>query len=184
MAEYTVIARPYAKAAFEIALHAEQLNQWAVFLASAALVANDERVRRFLSNPNTTKDQHLALFADVCAAVMIDNCDNFLKLLAENHRLHLLSAISKVFHELYVEYERTVEVMVTSAMPLSSDHQERLSKALQIRLQKQVSLQTEVDPNLLGGAIIRAGDKVIDGSVMGRLKQLSTSLTGSYSGAS
>lgn len=72
--------------------------------------------------------------------------------------------------------ENTVDVEVVSAVPLSPAQSEKLGQALTARLKRRVRMQNSVDPALLGGAVIRAGDMVIDGSLKGRLERLATEL--------
>jgi F-type H+-transporting ATPase subunit delta len=99
-----------------------------------------------------------------------------LQLLAENKRLPLLPDIAELFHELYETYQKQTTVKVTSATELNSHYNELLTKSLSKRLQRKISLVCETDPSLLGGAIVAAGDLVIDGSLRGKLNRLLESL--------
>jgi len=96
--------------------------------------------------------------------------------LAENHRLLLLPEISAHYEELRSAVENTVDVEVVSAVPLDTAQADKLKQALSTRLKRQVRMRTAVDSALLGGAVVRAGDLVIDGSLQGRLQRLATEL--------
>jgi F-type H+-transporting ATPase subunit delta len=97
--------------------------------------------------------------------------------MADNGRLSLLLEISQQFAELKAAQEATVEVEVTSALDVSDTEAEQLANVMAKRLHRTVSITTKTDPSLLGGAVIRAGDLVIDGSVRGRLNKLAGALT-------
>ena len=102
---------------------------------------------------------------------------NFVRVLAENHRLLLLPEIAAHYEVLRSAVENTVDVDVVSAVPLDAAQTEKLKQALSTRLKRQVRMQNSVDATLLGGAVVRAGDLVIDGSLKGRLERLATDLT-------
>ncbi len=174
--ELTTIARPYANAAFEYALEKHALTEWEGMLLSAATVVADDKVNLLLSSPETSSRQLSALFSDVLAKVLDTQKINFIQLLAENKRLAILPEIAALFKTYREDYEKIMDVQVVSAIELDYSYQEKLIKKLTHRLKRRVSLQCEVNPSLLGGAIIRAGDMVIDGSVRGKLNRLLESL--------
>ena len=117
-----------------------------------------------------------ALITDVAGAKLDAGLQNFVRVLAENHRLLLLPEIAAHYEALRAQIENTVDVEVISAVPLSAAQADKLSQALRTRLKRQVRMQNSVDATLLGGAVIRAGDLVIDGSLKGRLQRLGTEL--------
>ena len=100
----------------------------------------------------------------------------FLCVLADNDRLSLCAEISRLFEALRAEAEKRLQVRVVSAVSLQDSEVERIQTALASRFDREITLSNEVDPEVLGGAIIYAGDQVIDGSLMGRLKRLEASL--------
>jgi len=177
MAEQATLARPYANAAFALARENKQLNLWAERLAVLAATAQDERVRGLLQSPDVSAAQRANRLADLCRDQMDDRGRSFLLVLARNGRLSLLGEISRRFEELKAEEERHLDVQVRSTYPLTEAQAQALKSALQGKFGKQVRLSSEVDPSLLGGAVVRAGDTVIDGSVRGRLDKLAESLT-------
>jgi len=176
MAEKSTIARPYAKALFELALGQKKLDVWSRALALSAAVVADPRVKKLLTSPHVTTDQLADLLIDIGGKSLDAEGQNFLRVLASNRRLALLPEIAAIFEKLKAESEKVVDVTVTSAAPLSAEQQRNYSSALRQRLKSDVRLHCEVDPKLLGGAILRANDLVIDGSLRGRLDRLATEL--------
>jgi F-type H+-transporting ATPase subunit delta len=176
MAELSTTARPYAKAAFEHALAASALGEWSAMLATAAVVAQQPEVKKFLSSPAMTTAQQAQMFIDVCAETFNAGGENFIKILAENKRLGLLPTISELFDAQKAIQERTVDVELTTAFALDSESEKRLAEVLGKKLAREVHVHTTIDPSLLGGVIVKAGDLVIDGSVRGRLAKLAEAL--------
>lgn len=176
MAEKATIARPYARAAFEYASEHKEFARWSEILSVASAVVADERAARLLSNPKVTPAQLVELIADVAGPVLDENGRNFLNTLATNRRLDLLPDIAAMFETLRAEVENVADVHVTSAAPLNDAQRERLAGALKSRLKRDVRLHCEVDASLIGGAIVRSGDLVIDGSLRARLERLATEL--------
>ena len=117
-----------------------------------------------------------AIFIELCGDELNDKGKNFVNLLAENKRLVLLSAISEQFDALKANQEKTLNVEVTSAYELSSETLDKLANSLKTRLQRDVILNTNIDQSLLGGAVIRTDDTVIDSSVRGKLVKLAESM--------
>jgi F-type H+-transporting ATPase subunit delta len=176
MAERATIARPYAKAAFEYARGAKAFAAWSQGLKTAAAIVADPRVAGLIKNPELTAADMAALVADVAGATLDGAMRNFLQLLAENHRLLLLPEIAAHYEAERARVENTVDVEIVSAVPLSAAQADKLSAALAKRLGRSVRMTKSIDPALLGGAVIRAGDMVIDGSLKGRLQRLGTVL--------
>jgi F-type H+-transporting ATPase subunit delta len=174
VAERATIARPYAKAAFQYARDANAFAEWSRGLATLAEIVADPRVAQLTKNPALTAADLADLVIDVAKldAVM----QNFVRVLAENHRLLLLPEIAAHYEQFRSAVENTVDVEVTSAVPLNDAQSQKLKQALSTRLKRQVHMRTAVDSTLLGGAVVRAGDLVIDGSLKGRLERLATEL--------
>ena len=178
MAEQATIARPYARAAFEHAHAAGQLAKWGDVLARASAVLADERVAALVGNPRVRVPELVDFVLDLAGAGADEQARNFVRLLAENRRLALLPGISEQFDALRAEVEHTVDVTVTSALPLTDEQGEKLRAALAKRLGRTVRLQAQVDPALIGGAVVRAGDFVVDGSLRGRVERLANTMAG------
>jgi F-type H+-transporting ATPase subunit delta len=176
MAELVTFARPYAKAAFEVALADSELAKWQKMLNTAAAVAINVKVCEALSSPALTSEQQSQLMLGVCGDELEVKVANFIRALSENKRISLLPEIARQFNELKAQQEKFVEVAILSAFPLDADVADRLSNALGRKWKCQVRLETEVDKTLLGGVVIKAGDTVIDASVRGRMLKLADAL--------
>lgn len=177
MAERATIARPYAKAAFEYAREANDFAAWSQALARAAEIVADPRVAALTKSPQYSAADAVSLVTDVAGASLNPAMQNFLRVLAENHRLLLLPEIAAHYEEFRSAVENTVDVDVVSAVKLDAAQSDKLCAALARRLKRNVRMKNSVDATLLGGAVLRAGDLVIDGSLKGRLERLATELT-------
>jgi F-type H+-transporting ATPase subunit delta len=175
MAEQATVARPYARAAFEYARARGELAAWSQLLAAGAAVAATPGAEDLFGNPRVGTDALVELIAGIAADAgtrVGSDGRNYLAVLAHNHRLAFLPAIAAQFEQLRAEVENIIDVEVTSATTLLPEQRSRLSEALAKRFKRRVRLAEAVDAALLGGAIVRAGDLVIDGSVQGRLARL------------
>lgn len=169
MSEPNTIARPYAKAAFEFAVEKQQLEQWSNMLTLLSLIFSDKSIQGLLDDPKVSNQQLVELAVDIAKDQLNEYGNNFLKLLSENNRLGLLPLIHQQFEHLKDEYLKLVEVDVTSAFELSEELQQKLAAALEKKFYCKVKLNTVIDPSVIGGALIRIGDKVIDGTVLSQL---------------
>lgn len=176
MAELSTIARPYAKAAFECAVAAAALPQWSAALGLLAELAKEPRVIGLLETPNLTSNSKADQLVALCGDTLDAQGANFVRTLAENRRLALLPQIQQQFESLKANLEKTVNVELIAATAMDPAQLEKLEQALKARLQRDVKIDVSVDKALLGGAVIRAGDTVIDGSVRGRLAKLAEAL--------
>ena len=200
MAERITIARPYAKAVFQLAREQQQLPAWSSILERGANAVQDARVAPLLGSPHATPDQ----LAELIAGIAGDGADaagaaskgaaskgaatkgtadkgesslatlarNLFATLATYRRLAFLPEIAARFEQLRADAERTLDVTVTSAVALNEAQREQFTRALRKRLDREVRLHCELDPSLIGGAVVRADDLVIDGSVRSSLNQL------------
>jgi F-type H+-transporting ATPase subunit delta len=174
VAEQATIARPYARAAFDYARAGNALPAWSRFLAVASQVATDSKVAPLIGSPKVTPAKLTELIMGVAGAEAPANAINFAQLLADNRRLNLLPYIVAQYEQMRAAAEGTADVALTSAVALTAEQQAKFSAALTKRLKRTVKLHCTVDPNLIGGAVVRAGDFVIDGSLRGRLEKLTT----------
>jgi F-type H+-transporting ATPase subunit delta len=177
MADRSTIARPYARAAFQEARSDKRLGPWFDALNVGSAVVQDGRVQDLLGDPNVTPAQLAQLVIDIAGPSLEQRGKNFMQTLAENRRLGYLPEIAGIFGELKDAEEGIVDVTVTSAAPLDQQQQLTLSEALARKLKRQVRLHCETDKTLIGGAVLRAGDLVIDGSLRTRLDRIATELT-------
>jgi F-type H+-transporting ATPase subunit delta len=177
MAERATIARPYAKAAFEYAREANDFAGWSQTLARLVEIVADPRVAALTKSPQWSAEDVANFIIDIAGTTLNAGPQNFVRVLAENHRLLLLPEIAAHYEEFRSSVENTVDVEVVSAVKLDAAQSDKLSAALSTRLKRNVRMKNSVDAALLGGAVLRAGDLVIDGSLKGRLERLATELT-------
>ena len=176
MSQFTTLARPYARAAFETAVASGQLESWSAGLGLLAALVQQEKVALFLSQPSCSWESLSAGLLDLAGNEVNENVGNFIRLLASNKRLVLLAEIVSLFEALKAESEKTIDVEVVSAFAMDDASSKALVAALKTRLQRDVKLSTSVDRSLIGGLVVRAGDLVIDGSVRGKLNKLSETM--------
>ena len=174
--ELTTCARPYARAAFKHAKQTGLLSEWAKMLSLCANVACHDSVAQLLNNPALTGKQQSAAFLALCEGALSKEAENFIRVLSENKRIDLLPEIKTLFEQLKAEEERSQEVSVTSAFPLTKDQLDKLAIKIEARLGRSVRLNPQVDRDLIGGVIIKAGDLVIDGSLRARLTKLADAM--------
>lgn len=188
MADWTSIARPYAKAIFLHALKNKELPVWSAWLSQLDVVVSSTDMLAFIDNPETTVEQHVEVVQSVMLALpgmksqLEPVLDAFIRVLADNKRLPILSAIFAQFEVLRADEEQRISVQVSSFSPLSSEQQTSLVKRLTKRLQRKVELELSVNPELLGGAVISAKDWVINASIKGQLDKLGADLIASSRG--
>ncbi len=167
------IARPYAEAVFSLAQEQDNLAGWGEAIDFLATVAGDRSIQRLINDPRVAAAQLEQLVLDVCrAAGMEQQVINLVKLLVRNARLSALPDIARAYAARRAEAERVIEATMTTASALDGNQRQQFADVLQNRLGRSVKLEFEVDPELIGGAVIRAGDWVIDGSVRAQLGQL------------
>ncbi len=176
MAELITLARPYAKAAFEFALAGKELAGWQDALSQAAAVSANESVIGILSSPNLTTAQKGEKFVELCGDVLNEKQANFIKVLAEYNRLGLLPQVKELFELYKANQEKTVDVEIQTAYEISPELEQKLVSTLKEKLDRDIELKTQIDESLIGGALIRAGDTVIDGSARGRLAKLAEAM--------
>ncbi len=177
MAEKATIARPYARAAFEFAREHGRLPVWSELLATAAAVVSDPRVAALLGSPHVSSAELVSLVADAAGDAADEHGRNFIEALAHNRRLGLVPEIAAQYEALRAEVENVIDVELVAAMPVEPAQRDRLVAALRRRLGREVRMSTHLDPALIGGAVVRAGDLVIDGSLKGRLERLAAAVT-------
>jgi len=176
MSEAITTARPYAQAAFEEALKLSDLKGWSEMLLALAEAVCHHEVRSVVTNPRVAKTQVESLMEGLLGTQAKAQQRNFVRILVDNQRLLLLPEIVAIFEALRAEAEKTVNVVVDSAFELTSAQQEKIISSLKTRLGREIKLVCTVNKELLGGVVIRAGDKVIDGSARTRLGEMANAL--------
>lgn len=184
MAKHLTVARPYAKALFDQAVIDDRLEQWSVVLQGLTLVSTDSRMTVLYGDPKITNDVMKELVYDVlkdgaqdAVAGLSDKLKNFLSLLLEEKRLPISRDIDFLYHKLVADYKKIVEIDVVSAMPLDDAQQAAFYQSLEKRFASKVSIEFLEDKSLIGGALIRSGNWVLDGSIRGKIARLDEILT-------
>lgn len=170
MSNALTLARPYARAAFAVARQSARLPAWSALLGFSAAAAAQPQAARLITHPKMGDEDVIALIAP--PGEVDPNFREFLAVLARNQRVTLLAEIAAMFDALRAEEERVLKATVTSAAPMGGEELESIRKALSLRFGREVELQTALDPELIGGAVIDAGELVIDGSIRGKLRRM------------
>ena len=173
--DWMSVARPYAKAVFDIAVEHKELAQWSLNLGRLALCLQDPNVQFFVRRPDVTNEQKVDALLSIVD--LGKNGVQFLTLLADLHRFEALPAISGLYETLRASYEKTLEASVVVCEPLTDDEKNKLTAALKERFKCEVNMTVQMDKSLLGGMIVRTGDWVIDGSLHTQLRRLREEIT-------
>ena len=176
MAEALTTARPYAQAAFEEAQKLADLKGWSEMLISLAEAICHPEVSSVITSPRVAQVQLESLMNGLMGGQPTIQQRNFVRILVDNQRLLLLPEIVDIFEALRAEAEKTVNAVVESAFELSAEQQEKIKSSLKARMGREIKLVCKVNKELLGGVVIRAGDKVIDGSARTRLGEMANAL--------
>lgn len=177
MAEQKTLARPYAKAAFEFSLENGKLEEWMEALIFLSKVVADPLMSRLLDSPSLSQENAAKAVLAVAGDYIDDKASNLVKLLSTNDRLELLPEILELFQQHRAEFEKTIEVELRSAIELTEQQITDFNSRLEIKLGRKVNINCQIDPTVMGGIIIRAGDLVIDASIRGKLNDLAGSLS-------
>ncbi len=170
------VARPYAQALFELAVERDALSVWDDRIKLLAAVADDPVMADLTHDPRISPQQLSGLIIDVCGDKLDQEGKNLVRLLVRNNRVNAVRDIARAYAAHKAEAEKMVVAQMTTASPLDESRQKQFAEVLQSKLGRGVNLEFAVDEELIGGAVIRAGDRVIDGSVRARLEQLAGAL--------
>jgi len=178
MSELSTLARPYAESVFRMAQDEKDLAGWSARVQSLAMIVSDAQVARLIADPAVPADRVAGLIIEVAGADLGERGANFVKVLAENDRLSVLPEISTQFETLKATADGVLEATITSAQELTQAQIDDLVAGLKAKFNRAVNVQVDLDPELIGGAVIAIGDQVIDGSVKGRLQRMAFALQG------
>jgi F-type H+-transporting ATPase subunit delta len=172
------LAHPYAEAIFSHAKDTKTLGAWSRILETLAMVVGDAQAQAFLRNPFANAVDILDMLMSITEADLKDKSilEALIMLLIHNKRILVIPAIRDVFESMRAEEEKSVQVIVRSMDPLTSGQRKKLKQALTRRLSRDVTLEEIIDPEVLGSAVIEAGDFVLDGSILGQLNRLRNEL--------
>ena len=176
MSELATLARPYASAVFKRAKETNATKEWSQSLSFMSAVLENEDISVVIDNPKVNKTKLTELMLDICQEQVTAENSNFLKLLVHNNRLVLLPQIAKLYESYKAEDEGYVEVEVLSAYALSKEVKQSFTVTLEKALGKKIHMNVAVDKSLIGGVLVRAGDRVIDGTIKGRLQHMHKAL--------
>ncbi len=176
MTELATLARPYAAAVFKRAKETGGMAKWSEALALLTSVVTNDDMLKVINNPKVNKTRLADLVLAVCEGHVDGENVNFLKLLLENNRLILVPDIAQIYEEMKAEEEGYVDVQVTTAYAFTKDGEKEFIRTLEKSLNKKIHMNATVDKSLIGGVLIRAGDKVIDGSIRSQLQHLQKAL--------
>lgn len=176
MAENVTIARPYAEAAFKLALETGTLAQWADALMRMAAAAAEPEVRGVLSNPLRSASDRASIFLSTVPGDLSEDQRGFAQVLGQNGRLSLLPEVHDMFVTLKNAQESVKAAHITSAFALDDGALAKLVADLEQRFGCKLQTEVSVDAELIGGVKIAVGDQVIDASVRGKLAAMATAL--------
>lgn len=177
MADLSTLARPYAKAAFELARDSKRFKEWGEALDALAAAVKSPEIAGLIGHPALFKSDLADVLSQAFSATLGEEGRSLVRLLVENNRLKAAPFIAEQFEALRAEAESRIDVEITSAVAIAPAQQETLTRAVSKRLARDVVVEWKTDESLVAGAVIRAGDLVIDGSVKGELEKLRTALT-------
>jgi F-type H+-transporting ATPase subunit delta len=176
MSELATLARPYAAAVFKRAKETASSEKWSKTLAFLSSILSDQTLSVFINNPKVSNERLSGMMLDISEGQIDSEGANFLKLLVQNRRLNLVSHIAKIFEAYKAEDEGYIDVEVNAAYEFSKEGRKDFAAKLEKRLGKKVNMNVTVDKSLIGGVLVRAGDKVIDGSIKGQLQHMQKAL--------
>ena len=176
MSEANTIARPYAQAVFDEAQRQDDLKGWSDMLSTLAELLSNLEVRAVVSSPRVTNSKIEDFVTALCGNKLTTQQHNFIRVLVDGHRLDVVTEILVMYEALRAEAEKFADVIVTSAFELSDAQKKKIAAALKVRMQREIRLSCKVDKKLLGGVVIRTGDKVIDGSAHTRLGEMAIAM--------
>ena len=176
MAELATIARPYAEAAFRLGTENRNIERWSEMLEVLEMAVGDESVSSRLGDPSLADASLEGVILGALGERLDGHGRNLVQVLIQNNRLGVVPQIRTQYEALRREHEGVLEARIVSAMPLDDSQMQRLVAALERKYGRKVNARVELDPELIGGARIEIGDKVIDATVRGRLDALAAAL--------
>lgn len=176
MAELTTLARPYANAAFDLAKAANRLDAWSGALRVLSEALANSEIQQYIKTPSISTPQKIHFLLELFGPRPSEEIRRFTHVVAENQRLELLPQIAELFEARCAAEQQILEVTVATAVELKAAQVKRFKQSMEKKFASQIELKTEVDPALIGGAFIRAGETVIDLSVRGKIEKLKEAL--------
>ena len=176
MSSSSGIARPYAQAVFELARDSNRYDEWSSHLETLTQIVSNPDLDDLIQNPRITRDQIIDIILEIGGEALDQQVTNLVRILCHYRRLQLVPSIAEQYESLRAEEEGIIEAELQTAYAVDEGQIEKLTESLQNRLGRKVRLTCRENQDLIGGAVIRAGDWVVDGSVRAKLAKLSSSL--------
>jgi len=176
MRDPSTIARPYAAAVFRMAWEADALPEWSDTLHLLAAIVSDPAMQGLIADPRIPREILADMVLSVAGDAFTEPARNLVRVLVDNQRLAFAPAMAQLFEVERARAQRRETVLVRSAYPLDAEFEQTIARAMRARLGCEVDLESDADRSLIGGVVIRTGDRVLDASVKGRLAQLATAL--------
>ena len=181
MAEFATIARPYAKALFELADEKKQIESWLSGLKELAWSVQQPQVAALIEETETDSKHKTEFLVDLLkdsAAMKDELFRNFVSIVAAEKRLQVLPAIYTQYQDLALSRNNAKKAVVYSAFEFASEGQKaKIINDLEQHFNTRLEATFEVDPELIGGIKVEVGDQVLDLSVQGKLQQLYAAMT-------
>ncbi|MGN1281629.1 MAG: F0F1 ATP synthase subunit delta [Succinivibrio sp.] len=175
MAENLTVARPYAEAAFKVAVESGAIEKWNSMLEAMSVACKDEFFvdsLKLAPNSAAAADSLISLLKDL----IDEEGSNFIKIIGENNRFEVIPEIFEEFVRLKDKHLKIIECELLSARAFSDSEINSLKNRLSSKYGCTVELKQTIDPSLIGGAVLKIGDKVFDASVKKSLENLSSTL--------
>lgn len=176
MAEAITVARPYAEAVFRLALESKDLSQWSKILQIAAEIAQDDQIKLLIGNPLVSAMQLSELILEIGGKKFTQEARNFIKLMVENKRMHVMPQVMELFEQLKAQHEGVLEAKIITAFKLEGGQLNKLVTDLEKKFNRKVEAQVSVDPEIIGGVKVEIGDEIFDASVRGKLEAMTIAL--------
>lgn len=176
MAKMSVIAHPYARALFNLAKETKQENKWLDLLLNLHDIVNNKDFTEILNDPKIDQEQIIFIFKSILNENFLTEVSNLLTTLFENKRILALADIYTIYRDLILEDQKRGDAIIESAFTMSKEEQLEFEKILSKKLGKEISTTIVINSKLIAGIKITINDKIIDGSIKGRINNLSTQL--------
>ena len=176
MSDNYTYSRPYAEAAFKIALEENTIDLWSDSLRILSAVISDGEIKAILANPKIESHQCISLLSSFLSDSSDKNIVNFIKLLMENKRIFFINEISEIFEEIKSKHNKVLIAEVESSYKLTSDQLESLTKLLENKFKSDFKVEEVVNADLIAGIRVKVNDHVIDLSLQNKLEQMKQQL--------
>lgn len=180
MVEKTTLARPYAKAIFELATESRNFDEWSNTLKLLKIIVEHDRVKRMLHDTSQNTQKMAEFFISVAGENLNEQGKNLVRTLASRRRLIILPEIEYLYTFFRNQAENILPAICITAIPLSKQQKEKFIEDFSKKFERKVEMSFQVRETMIGGFIVKAGDTIVDGTVRGQLKELKEIMSGGY----